>query len=99
MHRDYGSRSLPDLRLDLLGIDIECDRIDIRENGSRSQPGDATCSGEECEWRDDDFITRPNIECVQGQDQCVRPRTAADAEFRPTVCCEFLFEGNHFRPE
>ena len=88
-----------DQRRNVLGIDIECLRIDVGKNRPGAKPRDRAGRGEERETRQNHLVAGGNVQGHQGQQQGVAARGAADGVFCLAIGGQLLFELRDLRPE
>ena len=93
MHRHDRARAVGDLRRDVLRIEIQCYRIDVREDRRRAPPRNRLGGRIEGEGRADDLVAGTDLHRVECDDDRIGavadPDRLRDAEKRR----RFLLEG------
>ena len=84
---------------DRAGIDIERDRVDVREHRGRADPHDGSDGGEERERRGDDLVSCSDPFGHQRDDQRVRAAAHAHRAGGAAVGGHLLFKGLDFGTE
>ncbi len=79
--------------------DVESVRIDVHENGPRTEPRDAARGREKSVRRRDDRVARSDAERHEEHELRVRPRRNADRVRRARVRRDRVFKCLRFRPE
>src|SRR5439155_14575254 len=92
-------RFAAELRLHLLGVDVECPRIDVAEDRPGADARDRTGRGEEGERRADHFVAALDPQRHQRAKQGVSPATHADRMLRLAVVCQMLLKPLDRGPE
>ena len=97
-HQD-GPGARGDLVLDLGGIEVVSQWIDVHEYRTGAGAADAAGGGEEGEGGQDDLVAWTDFQAVQGQRQRIGAGAAADAVAGAAVGGHFFFQGGDLRPE
>ena len=98
MHRHERARAIGDLRCDVLGIDVERDRVDVREHRRRAALGDRLGGRVERERRTDHFVAGPDLERIQSEHEGVRAVCDADRRLDAEIGRRFVLECLVVRP-
>ena len=85
-----------DFGVSVLGIEVEGIRVGIDENRRGARAGDTAGGGEESEGRAQHFISRPNTEAHQCEQQRIRAGRNANAVGGATARGGFIFERRNF---
>ena len=78
VNRDDRAGTGSDLRLNVFGIHVERDRVDIGEDGGRAQAGHATGGRKKGERGDDHFVARPDFCRHQREEKRIASGGTAD---------------------
>ena len=99
MHRHDRLRAARDTFRDPLGIEVERLRVDVGEDGSRTDTRDRLGGGIEREGRADHLVARADLERVQDEDDRVRAVSDPDRLAHTEIPRGLLLERADVRPE
>ena len=99
MHRHDRLRALGEAALDVDGVEVERQRIDVGEHRRRMPPRDRLGRRVERERRADDLVALADAERIEGDHECVGAVGDADRLSDAEVVGGLAFESVDFRAE